>query len=57
MNLFLISRKLKKSFGLDLYIFDGDLIKIFEEIRSKFNSNKVYGSKEVGWYEQDEEKS
>ena len=27
----------------------GWYIKIFEEVRSKFNSDKVYGSKEVGW--------
>ena len=40
-----------KSFGLKLYLFEGDIIKIFEEVRSKFNSDKVYGSKEVGWYE------
>ena len=45
-----------KSFGLKLNIFEGDIVKIFEEVRSKFNSEKVYGSKEVGWYEQDEEK-
>ena len=44
------------SFGLKLYLFEGDIIKIFEEVRSKFNSDKIYGSKEVGWYEQDEEK-
>ena len=36
-----------KRFGLKLYLFEGDIIKIFEEVRSKFNSDKVYGSK--GW--------
>ena len=44
-----------KKVGIDLYIFDGDLIKIFKEIKSKYLSNKIYASKEVGWYEEKEE--
>ena len=36
-----------KKVGIDLYIFDGDLIKIFKEIKSKYLSNIIYASKEV----------
>ena len=46
-----------KKVGIDLYIFDGDLIKIFKEIKSKYLSNKIYASKEVGWYEEKEEET
>tara|TARA_B100002052_G_scaffold233335_1_gene216390 strand:+ start:348 stop:749 length:402 start_codon:yes stop_codon:yes gene_type:complete len=44
-----------KEIGIHLYIFDGDLIEVFKEIKSKYLSNKIYASKEVGWYEEKEE--
>jgi len=45
-----------KKINIRLYIFDGDLIEIFTEINKNFKSNIVFATKEVGWYEESEEK-
>ena len=47
------SLKLKYMF---LHILEGDKIEIFEEIRKKLDINSIYCSKEVGWYEERDEK-
>jgi len=50
-----LEKNLKK-ISIRLYIFDGDLIEIFTEINKNFKSNIVFATKEVGWYEESEEK-
>ena len=45
-----------KKINIRLYIFDGDLVEIFTEINMNFKSNIVFATKEVGWYEESEEK-
>ena len=45
-----------KKIGITLYLFEGEFEKIIKEIKSKTNCNKLYASKEVGWYEEEEEK-
>jgi len=50
-----LEKNLKK-INIRLYIFDGDLVEIFTEINKKFKSNIVFATKEVGWYEESEEK-
>ena len=50
-----LEKNLKK-ISIRLYIFDGDLIEIFTEINKNFESNIVFATKEVGWYEESEEK-
>tara|TARA_Y100000996_G_scaffold65319_1_gene44170 strand:+ start:1331 stop:2632 length:1302 start_codon:yes stop_codon:yes gene_type:complete len=50
-----LKKNLKKA-GIDLYIFDGDTLEVFQEIKSEYSSKKIYASKEVGWYEEEEEK-
>ena len=40
-----------------LYILEGDLIEIFNEIKIKYGSEIIYGTREVGWYEQSNEKN
>ena len=46
-----------KKINIRLYIFDGDLVEIFTEINMNFKSNIVFATKEVGWYEESEEKT
>ena len=46
-----------KKINIRLYIFDGDLVEIFTEININFKSNIVFATKEVGWYEESEEKT
>jgi|TARA_B110000438_G_scaffold67833_2_gene68204 deoxyribodipyrimidine photo-lyase len=45
-----------KKLDLNLYIFEGGIENIFNEIKKRTKCNIVYGSKEVGWYEEIEEK-
>ena len=50
-----LKKNLKKA-GIDLYIFNGNTLEVFQEIKSEYSSKKIYASKEVGWYEEEEEK-
>ena len=45
-----------KSKKIHLHIFEGDKLKILEEIRSSHGIDTIYCSKEVGWYEEEDEK-
>jgi len=45
-----------KSKKIYLHIFEGDKFKILEEIRSSHGIDTIYCSKEVGWYEEEDEK-
>ena len=45
-----------KSKKIHLHVFEGDKFKILEEIRSSHGIDTIYCSKEVGWYEEEDEK-
>ena len=45
-----------KSKNIHLHTFEGDKIKILDEIRSSHGIDTIYCSKEVGWYEEEDEK-
>ena len=50
-----LEKNLRK-INIKLYVFDGGIIEIFEEINKSYKSKIVYATKEVGWYEESEEK-
>ncbi|MAD59138.1 MAG: deoxyribodipyrimidine photolyase [Flammeovirgaceae bacterium] len=45
-----------KSKNIHLHTFEGDKFKILDEIKSSHGINTIYCSKEVGWYEEQDEK-
>ena len=49
-------KKNLKSKKIHLHVFEGDKFKILEEIRSSHGIDTIYCSKEVGWYEEEDEK-
>tara|TARA_B100001057_G_scaffold488554_1_gene573145 strand:- start:2378 stop:3682 length:1305 start_codon:yes stop_codon:yes gene_type:complete len=45
-----------KSKNIHLHTFEGDKFKVLDEIKSSHGINTIYCSKEVGWYEEQDEK-